>query len=130
MQPDIIVTAPLPPFLYEPLKADYRCHDYVQASDKAAFLAACGGLIRGLVQGGGTVFFESCRHDASGKLKSDAAFMDMLGSFGMKLADVPLKALLAEPIIPYETDEGTRLICDSHDAAASRAGMETLACSG
>ena len=52
---DIIVTAPLPPFLYEPLKVDYRCHDYVQAADKAAFLAACGGVIRGLVQGGGTV---------------------------------------------------------------------------
>ncbi len=36
----------------------------------------------------------------------------------MKLADVPLKAFLAEPVIPYETDEVTRLICDSHDAAA------------
>ena len=36
---DIIVTAPLPPFLYEPLKADYRCHDYVQAADKPALLA-------------------------------------------------------------------------------------------
>src|SRR5262249_52936390 len=52
---DVIVTAPLPPFLYEPLKADYRCHDYVQATDKAAFLAGCGAMIRGLVQGGGTV---------------------------------------------------------------------------
>jgi hydroxypyruvate reductase len=52
---DIIITAPLPPFLYEPLKADYRCHDYVQATDKAAFLAGCGAVIRGLVQGGGTV---------------------------------------------------------------------------
>jgi hydroxypyruvate reductase len=52
---DIIVTAPLPPFLYEPLKTDYRCHDYVQATDKGAFLDACGGTIRGLVQGGGTV---------------------------------------------------------------------------
>ena len=30
--PDIIVTAPLPPFLYEPLKADYRCHDYHAAA--------------------------------------------------------------------------------------------------
>ena len=55
MQPDIIVTAPLPPFLYEPLKADYRCYDYVKASDPAALLAADGGHIRGLVQGGGTV---------------------------------------------------------------------------
>src|SRR6266851_3320775 len=36
----------------------------------------------------------------------------------MKLADLPLKAFLAEPVIPYEQDEVTRLICDSHDAAA------------
>jgi lactate dehydrogenase-like 2-hydroxyacid dehydrogenase len=55
MPPDIIVTAPLPPFLYDPLKADYRCHDYVQAADKAGFLASVGSKIRGLVQGGGTV---------------------------------------------------------------------------
>jgi len=33
----------------------------------------------------------------------------------MRLADTPLKAFLAEPLIPYETDEVTRLICDSHD---------------
>jgi len=36
----------------------------------------------------------------------------------MKLADVPLKTFLDEPIIPYEQDEVTRLICDSHDATA------------
>ena len=36
----------------------------------------------------------------------------------MDLADVPLKAFLAEPIIPYENDEVTRLICDSHDPGA------------
>jgi ethanolamine ammonia-lyase large subunit len=36
----------------------------------------------------------------------------------MKLADVPLKTFLAEPVVPYETDEVTRLICDSHDATA------------
>jgi hydroxypyruvate reductase len=55
MQPDIIVTAPLPPFLYDPLKVSYRCHDYYQAADKAALLAAEGEKIRGLVQGGGTI---------------------------------------------------------------------------
>jgi hydroxypyruvate reductase len=55
MPTDILVTAPLPPFLYEPLRADYRCHDYLQASDKARFLAAEGARIRGLVQAGGTV---------------------------------------------------------------------------
>jgi lactate dehydrogenase-like 2-hydroxyacid dehydrogenase len=56
---DILVTAPLPPFLYLPLKANYRCHDHVQAADKAALLAAIGPKIRGLVQGGGTVTPES-----------------------------------------------------------------------
>ncbi|MBK9518490.1 MAG: ethanolamine ammonia-lyase subunit EutB [Anaeromyxobacter sp.] len=34
------------------------------------------------------------------------------------LADVPLARLLAEPLIPYEDDEVTRLIVDRHDAAA------------
>jgi len=55
MTADIVVTAPLPPFLYDPLKATYRCHDYYQANHKPGLLAAEGGRIRGLVQGGGTV---------------------------------------------------------------------------
>ena len=36
----------------------------------------------------------------------------------MALADVPLKRILAEPLIPYDQDEVTRLILDSHDAKA------------
>ena len=36
----------------------------------------------------------------------------------MTLADRPLSVFLREPIIPYEADEVTRLICDSHDAEA------------
>ena len=36
----------------------------------------------------------------------------------MALADLPLAHFLDEPLIPYETDEVTRLIVDSHDAAA------------
>ncbi len=52
---DILVTAALPPFLYDPLKADYRCHDYHAAGDRAALIAAEAGVVRGLVQGGGTV---------------------------------------------------------------------------
>ena len=55
MQPDILVTAPMPPFLYEPLKSSYRCHDYYKADDKTGTLEAVGTRIRGLVQGGGTV---------------------------------------------------------------------------
>lgn len=36
----------------------------------------------------------------------------------MALADVPLDVFLSEHLIPYETDEVTRLIIDDHDAAA------------
>jgi lactate dehydrogenase-like 2-hydroxyacid dehydrogenase len=55
MPVDILVTAPLPPFLYEPLKRDYRCHDYHLASDRKALLRDVAAGIRGIVQGGGTV---------------------------------------------------------------------------
>ena len=53
--PDILIIAPLPPFLADPLRAGYHCHDYYQASDKPGLLKEEGGSIRGLVQGGGTV---------------------------------------------------------------------------
>jgi ethanolamine ammonia-lyase large subunit len=36
----------------------------------------------------------------------------------MALADVPLKVFLNEAVIPYEQDEVTRLIMDTHDALA------------
>jgi ethanolamine ammonia-lyase large subunit len=36
----------------------------------------------------------------------------------MALADVPLQQFLQETVVPYEDDEITRLIIDSHDAAA------------
>ncbi len=36
----------------------------------------------------------------------------------MRLADLPLKAFLSEALIPYEEDEVTRLILDTHDATA------------
>lgn len=35
----------------------------------------------------------------------------------LALADVPLKQFLDEPVIPYDDDEVTRLILDSHDVA-------------
>src|SRR3954454_24089496 len=34
------------------------------------------------------------------------------------LADVPLARFLEEPLVPYEQDEVTRLILDTHDTAA------------
>src|SRR4029079_13471332 len=36
----------------------------------------------------------------------------------MALAEVPLSQFLQETVVPYEVDEVTRLIIDSHDAAA------------
>ncbi len=36
----------------------------------------------------------------------------------LALADVPLQQFLEEPLVPYETDEVTRLILDTHDRAA------------
>jgi ethanolamine ammonia-lyase large subunit len=36
----------------------------------------------------------------------------------MALADVPLKLFLQETVVPYEDDDVTRLIIDSHDASA------------
>ncbi|MET0391649.1 MAG: ethanolamine ammonia-lyase subunit EutB [Chitinophagaceae bacterium] len=36
----------------------------------------------------------------------------------LALADLPLKTFLQQAVIPYETDEVTRLIIDNHDAAA------------
>ena len=38
----------------------------------------------------------------------------------LALADLPLTAFLNEAVIPYETDEVTRLIVDRHDATAFR----------
>jgi ethanolamine ammonia-lyase large subunit len=36
----------------------------------------------------------------------------------MALSELPLKTFLAEQVVPYESDEVTRLIADRHDAAA------------
>jgi ethanolamine ammonia-lyase large subunit len=36
----------------------------------------------------------------------------------MALADLPLRVFLSEALVPYEDDEVTRLIIDTHDAAA------------
>ncbi|NDC38840.1 MAG: hypothetical protein EBZ48_12450 [Proteobacteria bacterium] len=36
----------------------------------------------------------------------------------MALADVPLRAILDEPVVPYEDDDVTRLIVDGHDRQA------------
>lgn len=52
---DLLLTAPMPDFLKQPLLTAYTCHDYHGAADKPALLKSVGPKISGLVQGGGTV---------------------------------------------------------------------------
>ncbi len=47
-----------------------------------------------------------------------AAGAEQMIAARMALADVPLKTFLHEAVVPYEDDEVTRLIIDSHDAGA------------
>jgi ethanolamine ammonia-lyase large subunit len=47
-----------------------------------------------------------------------AATAEEMVAARMALADVPLKQFLLEAVVPYEDDEITRLIVDTHDASA------------
>lgn len=52
------------------------------------------------IQGGGTLFIESCRQDADAASAADAAFADLLSSLGMQLAPLPSDhALLQAPAL-------------------------------
>jgi lactate dehydrogenase-like 2-hydroxyacid dehydrogenase len=92
----VLVTAPLPDFLYGPLKADYECHDYHRATDPAGLLASVGKSIRGLVQGGGTVTPASLL-DALPKLEIISVFgvgydgvpVDYCRKRGIKVTNTP-----------------------------------------
>ena len=47
-----------------------------------------------------------------------ASTMEECVAARMALADLPLSAVLDEPLVPYERDEVTRLILDTHDVRA------------
>lgn len=51
----VLILAPLPDFLLEPLRAAHLCHDYFHATDKEALLAEVGEQIRAIVMAGGSV---------------------------------------------------------------------------
>jgi hydroxypyruvate reductase len=79
---DILVTAPLPPFLYDPLRADYRTHDYAAAQEPQRLLDAQGGAVRGLVQGGGTA--------APTRLLDALPKLEIISVFGVGYDGVPV----------------------------------------
>lgn len=54
-KPPILLLAPLPDFLMEPLLAANVCHDYFRAADKESLLAEVGSQIRGIAMSGGSV---------------------------------------------------------------------------
>jgi len=54
-----------------------------------------------------------------------AASAEQMIAARMALADVPLETFLQESVVPYEDDEVTRLIVDTHDASAF-AGIASL----
>lgn len=55
MPNELLILAPLPDFLMEPLKMANTCHDYLHAVDKEALLGEVGARVRGIVMAGGSV---------------------------------------------------------------------------
>ncbi|MCB1277684.1 2-hydroxyacid dehydrogenase [Prosthecobacter sp.] len=51
----VLVLAPLPDFLMNPLRTAHLCHDYFHAEDKEALLNEVGATIRGITMSGGSV---------------------------------------------------------------------------
>ena len=59
MPQHLLILAPLPDFLMEPLRAHYECHEYHSGADKPALPQECGSTIRGIVGSGGTNYSEA-----------------------------------------------------------------------
>lgn len=79
----VLLVAPLPPFLTEPLNSAYVCHDYIHAADKTALLRACGAQVQALVMTGGTVLDEA--------LLKALPSLKMISVMGVGYDGVPLK---------------------------------------
>lgn len=82
MKPAVLLLAPLPGFLLEPLRAVAECHDYAQAADRAALLAAVAPRIRGIALAGGSA--------APAELLERLPALEILSVFGVGYDGVPL----------------------------------------
>ncbi len=82
MSHNVLITAPLPPFLRDPLLAGYTTHDYVNATDKTALLSSEGSKITGVVCGGGTVL--------STAMLDQLPNLKMISVFGVGYDGVPV----------------------------------------
>ncbi|CAN5907570.1 2-hydroxyacid dehydrogenase [soil metagenome] len=79
----VLIVAPLPSFLAEPLSAAYSCHDYFHAADKTALLGECGTRVQAIVMAGGTVLNEP--------LMNALPSLKIISVFGVGYDGVPLK---------------------------------------
>jgi hypothetical protein len=77
------------------LKSELGRYTLLYLVGHGAFQLASGEMnaIYAYLEGGGTVLYESCRHDADAA-KADAAFLDLLSSLGQKIDDLPRTHLL------------------------------------
>ena len=82
MPQHLLILAPLPDFLIEPLRASYDCHEYHAAADKAALLKQHGLLIRGVVGAGGTNYSE--------EILRQLPKLEIISVFGVGYDSVPL----------------------------------------
>lgn len=80
--PSLLVLAPLPDFLFDPLRARFECHEYHCAPDKAALLRDCGARIRAVVGSGGT--------DYSVEILEQLPAVEIISVFGVGYDSVPL----------------------------------------
>ena len=82
MKPPLLILAPLPAFLLEPLRASYECHDYFHAPDREALLKECGPHIRAIVMAGHST--------ASSELLSQLPALEIISVFGVGYDGVPV----------------------------------------
>lgn len=55
VMPSVLILAPFPDFLLQPLRAQFDCHDYFHAADKEDILGSVAGDIRAIAMAGGSV---------------------------------------------------------------------------
>lgn len=83
MPTDVLLLAPLPEFLLQPLQEAYVCHDYFHAGDKSALLTRVGRKVRGIVMAGGSV--------ASVALLEQLPELEIISVFGVGYDGVPVE---------------------------------------
>lgn len=82
MPQHLLILAPLPDFLFEPLRSCYECHEYYAAADKGALLKECGSTIRAVVGAGGTNYSEA--------ILQQLPQLEIISVFGVGYEGVPL----------------------------------------